>query len=666
MIKKFLALCAALAFCAAAPVHAEEPAPVSATEQRAAELFAARDWTALDALVEGQPNLTPRALSLAANALWYQKKYDKALALMERVGENYPARVAPYAKLLSALALERIGRRTEAYKTALDLWLDAGAPKLAKYYAMYALVRLTSSVDEKEKWLRRMLTVYDDSTRSASVARELIAIGRLKPDGAYALLRSEPQNADALKVIAAAPDTPQKHYRLGYAAYLRGDYKKAVSLLGKVKLNGPYGESSCYYRCVSLQKLERSLEAEPLLEKLILKKNSDFIIRGLSRLRLMLGGKAHAKALAFLRKMSRGTNRQIAEEALYALAVGSWEKAGASREEYLRRFPGGRYANTLRWTRGWIRLQNNNPRGALEAWRGADDSSPQLLYWRAAAHEKLGQKKQAQALRDQLLKKHAFTVYAFLTQPEGSLEVTDAPLPEKLTPAPPSDLEQWGFMTHAHMRLEGVKNTRYRARRALLAAWLGSEWQAYGDLRSAAESLAAGTSVPRSVLELLYPRPFRATVEEAAKRYGVDPLFIWSIMKQESGFNPAVSSWVGAAGLMQLMPATAAGEAKKMGLRKYSLYGVRDNVNMGAHHIAGLIAAYKNLDWTAAAYNAGGGNVNKWNRLRGTWPIDAWIESVPFGETKGYVKNVLRNYAVYTKLYGKPGPAQFRPANSGK
>ena len=73
---------------------------------------------------------------------------------------------------------------------------------------------------------------------------------------------------------------------------------------------------------------------------------------------------------------------------------------------------------------------------------------------------------------------------------------------------------------------------------------------------------------------------------------------------------------------------------------------------MGTSHIGGLIARFERLDWAVSAYNAGGGNVNKWNAERGDWEQDAWMESVPFRETNDYVKKVLGNYEVYKKLYG--------------
>jgi len=667
--KKIYALFAAVLLCAGpalskqgAPVPPKaQPAP-SPAERAAWACFAVRDWKGMSDLLQSGQQLSPRALSLAANALWYQKKYAESLELMDRVGAAYPKTVAPYAALLRALALERTQRPKEAYEAALAIWQDKSTPALAKYYAMYALSRLAGSVDEKEKWLRRMMAATADKARKASAARELGRIDRLTPADANELLRLQPQNAAALKVMEKAPDSAQKNYRLGYAAHLRGDHKTAVKYLSRLKLNEYFGESGTYYLCVSLQRLDRSVEAEPLLERLVLKKGSGYVARGMNRLRLMIGGKASVKALAALQSMSKSKDPAIAKQAQYTLAVSSWVNAASARDEYLKRFPSGDRANMLRWTRGWAKYRAGDRKGALDDWKGAGDTSPQLLYWRSRLHEEQGDAKTAEDLRKTLLEKHALSVYSFLAKPEGSLEVIDAPLPKELTPAPQTALERWGFMTHAYMQLEDASGLPERMRRVKIAEWLGYDWQLYRDLHGVAEGFMKGTRVPRKLLEYIYPRPFRSTVEEAAKKYGVDPHYIWSIMKQESGFNPSVSSWVGAAGLMQLMPATAASEAKRMKLKKYSLYGVHDNIHMGAHHIAGLMAAYPHLEWVAAAYNAGGGNVNKWNRERGDWEMDAWMEGVPFRETNGYVKNVMRNYAVYQKLYGKTDMKKFTPA----
>ncbi len=633
-----------------APEAEDLPTP----EERAEELFAERDWQGLEDLMDSGEELSPRALSLVANALWYQSRWEDALWLMKSIENSYPKSVLPYARLLMALALERMGQTKEAYTAARSLYNDSTAKeKIPRYYSMYILERLSQTPNEKEKWLRNMAASETNRSRRATVMSELAKIDSLSPADALEILRVSPQNSAALKIAAKAPASPQKNYRLGYGAYLSGDYKTAVNYLKQLDFNAQYGESGTYYLGISLMRLDRDAEAVPLMVKLVYRNGSDHIQRAVNRLTDMLGGKANNAAQKALLKMTDDRNATIAATALYALARSNWKRKDLARDAYLKRFPTGRRADALRWVEGWKKFRAGNFKGALADWAGKGDSSAQLLYWRARVYRGMGKTVSADKLTEELLNQHPLTVYSFMAVPGGSLEITDEPLPENFRPAPPDDLERWGFMTHARMVLEDKKDLPSRVRRAQLAAWLGQEWHIYRDLRGAVEPLMTGTKISRGMLEIDYPRPFRATVERAAKKYGVDPLFIWSIMKQESSFDPSATSWVGASGLMQLMPATAADEAKIIGMGKYSLYNARDNIELGASHISRLIKRYGRLDQVAAAYNAGAGNVNRWNSDRADWEADAWMEAVPFRETNGYVKNVLRNYAVYQKLYGK-------------
>jgi soluble lytic murein transglycosylase len=130
---------------------------------------------------------------------------------------------------------------------------------------------------------------------------------------------------------------------------------------------------------------------------------------------------------------------------------------------------------------------------------------------------------------------------------------------------------------------------------------------------------------------------------------------IFGIIRQESEFDPVVASPVGAAGLMQLMPATAAREARAAGIA-FSRARLKEptyNVVLGSQHLDRLLNEYNgNYPMVAGAYNAGGGNVNKWNKTfgdprRGEIDIVDWIESIPFQETRNYVQRVLEGVEVY-------------------
>jgi soluble lytic murein transglycosylase len=128
------------------------------------------------------------------------------------------------------------------------------------------------------------------------------------------------------------------------------------------------------------------------------------------------------------------------------------------------------------------------------------------------------------------------------------------------------------------------------------------------------------------------------------------------IMRQESSFDRAVVSSAGARGMMQLMPATAQIEARRLGVPFSASRLTEDaeyNVLIGSHHLAGLMDRFgNNLVLVAVAYNAGAGRVPQWIARNGDFrngnvDVVEWIESIPFSETRNYVQRVVENAMVY-------------------
>ena len=168
---------------------------------------------------------------------------------------------------------------------------------------------------------------------------------------------------------------------------------------------------------------------------------------------------------------------------------------------------------------------------------------------------------------------------------------------------------------------------------------------------------------------LRFLAPYGETVRPAAQNQSLDDAWVYGLMRQESRFITSAKSNVGASGLMQLMPATAKWVAKKIGLRDFSQGRVNDtetNVLLGTSYMRLVM---ENLDnhpvLASAAYNAGPGRAKKWRADR---PLEGAIyaETIPFSETRDYVKKVMSNAVYYSTLFnGKPDSLKARLGTIG-
>ena len=153
---------------------------------------------------------------------------------------------------------------------------------------------------------------------------------------------------------------------------------------------------------------------------------------------------------------------------------------------------------------------------------------------------------------------------------------------------------------------------------------------------------------------LRYPAPFRDLVDPQANRLALDHGWVYGLMRQESRFIMDAKSTVGAKGLMQLMPKTARWVAKKIGLKSYQPAKVAEmntNVTLGTHYLSMVLASLDNQPVLAvAAYNAGPGRARRW---RAEQPLEGaiYVETIPFNETRDYVKKVMSNAVYYSALF---------------
>jgi len=157
-------------------------------------------------------------------------------------------------------------------------------------------------------------------------------------------------------------------------------------------------------------------------------------------------------------------------------------------------------------------------------------------------------------------------------------------------------------------------------------------------------------------LQQRYPAPFRQQVLAQARDIGLDPAYMYGLIRQESRFITDARSHVGASGLMQIMPATASWTAKRIGL-PYSRQQITDpatNLRLGASYLKIVLDDFGGSQaLAAAAYNAGPNRPRRWRDGPAMEPA-AWAETIPFAETRDYVKKVLSNAVVYEALFAEP------------
>ena len=283
---------------------------------------------------------------------------------------------------------------------------------------------------------------------------------------------------------------------------------------------------------------------------------------------------------------------------------------------------------------------------------------PAWVYWLARALDAHGKPQEAKALYLKIAGRPNF--YGNLADEElgRTIAVPSRALPpteeeSAQAVANPGLRRALGLM-RLDLRIEGVREWNWTVRgmddRQLLAA---AEFARRQDVFDRAISTAERTLVQHDY-GLRYLAPFREYVDPMARELALDNGWIYGLMRQESRFVMNAKSAVGAKGLMQLMPATAKWVAKKIGFTDFHATKVADmdtNVMLGTHYLKMVLAGLDNHPVLAsAAYNAGPSRARKW---RADQPLEGAIyaETIPFNETRDYVKKVMSNAIYYAALF---------------
>lgn len=161
----------------------------------------------------------------------------------------------------------------------------------------------------------------------------------------------------------------------------------------------------------------------------------------------------------------------------------------------------------------------------------------------------------------------------------------------------------------------------------------------------------------QEILRVTYPFPYQELVYREADEWGISPFMMAAIIRQESAFKSDIVSHAGAIGLMQVMPPTGAELARTHGpdgFTEESLTRPEVNLHLGSAFFVAMSRRYDGeLPFVLSAYNAGPTRATRWRRYPEASDLIRFTERIPFTETRGYVKNVRRNLALYEVLYGQ-------------
>lgn len=296
-----------------------------------------------------------------------------------------------------------------------------------------------------------------------------------------------------------------------------------------------------------------------------------------------------------------------------------------------------------------------------------DKDKPCWQYWLARALEAKGETAKAKALYQTIAQNRHY--YGFL----ASMRLNKTPNFENEKPVhdlavlrpyrPFTDNIKALYYTKQSLQASRLLNDFIselpKEEKSALIYWIATGLQWYGK-----SVYLSSTEELNNQLILRFPIIHYETVKQYAKNYRVPAELIYAIIRQESGFREDVVSPAGARGLMQVMPNTASVVAKREKIaynNKDQLFSSQKNINIGVAYLKQLTSRYNQHPvLIAAAYNAGPTQVNYWLKNHPPKDMDIWIDTLPWHETRNYLKNIIAFYAVYQyRLQQKPDLHSF-------
>ena len=615
-----------------------------------------------------------------ARSVVLAEEFERALGPLRDFARRFPeSRFLPAADRLRVESLLRLKRLDEA--RAL---LAADSSTLEEPVRLY----LSGRVEH----------VAGNFQRAVSLYREAYYFYPFSDQGGAAERHLNQLRADMGDAYPAAP----AKWRLERAESLRtgGSYASASAEYGRALSAGLQGDdrdraiigrgAADYYRRSSSAAYTGLARARP--RAIELEAQRLYLLCAIERRKRTVG-----QMLSSISKLAaKHSKSPWYEEAL--LSVGNYYYLlddRASYTKWFRRlvdaFPKGKHAAYAHWKicwRAWLDDAPNRAGLLNEHIRryGSASTAAGAIYWLGRLHQEAGRRSEAAAHLKAVMGGFPHYYYAFLaerrlrrmgavtTNPTAEHKILDGvPAARSLAPQPLAgtqvlldrggDLHQLGFDEAARAEYSRVDYSKpdghfvglhlgrmHASRDEHHLALRAMKRYAFGYLRIPYESLDI------EHWRLLFPIGWEDRLRARSERHGLDPYLVAALIRQESEFHPGAKSRAGALGLMQIMPSTGRALFRRLGISEYAsrkLTVPDTSLRLGTFHLKNVLAQFGgDLEKTLAGYNAGERRIPQWMKLGPFEDNEEFAETIPFSETRGYVQSVLRNRAMYERVYG--------------
>ncbi|HEY9668723.1 MAG TPA: transglycosylase SLT domain-containing protein [Coleofasciculaceae cyanobacterium] len=637
----------------------------------------------LEAIASGFKSLDRhRARYLLSSDLIDQQQGEAALKRLEGLDADYPV-LAPQIALQRARAYEVMGDKAKAQqawqaiatkypeqpvaaealyvlgKSNPEYW-DRAIAKFPAHPRTHEIIRQRLSKTPNQPSLLLLLAKYNPEGKGMGAVRDRLVnefASVLKPDDWQAIAFGYWETMEygkAAKAYSKAPRTPRSAYRIGRGYQLQGKRVEAKAAYQQLFQQFPDAkETGLGLR--RLASLSKSKEAIPYLD-IVIKKFPDEAPQALL-----------AKA-EILDALGSDTSATQARQSVLTQYKGSDAAAEYRWKAAKKMAAAGKYKEAWQWAQP---ITTNNPGSEL---------APEAAFWVGRWAAQLGRQPEAKAAFEHVLARYPESYYAWRSAHLLGWNVGDFTTVRNLTPevvkpqarpAPPAgsdalkELYQLGQNSDAWTLWQAEVTNQQEPTVAeqftdgLLRLGVGDHltginriW--YLSLRDTPQERSQWQSLRKdpAYWYALFPIPYLEPIVTWSQQRQLNPFLVTGLIRQESRFEPEIRSVAGATGLMQVMPGTGSWIAEKIQLKEYNLKNPNDNIKLGTWYLDHTHQEYNGNSLLAvASYNAGPGNVASWIAKYGFSDPDAFIELIPFAETKGYVEAVFSNYWNYLRLY---------------